>query len=240
MRSATAVSWFAVCGALWALAARPARAAIDERTARERAAEVLRDPELQTERPDGRAEVPPPPPPERPRTPPRERGPSAPVQAPSEISQALIWIVVGAIAVALVAVLVGQLGRSMRRRKLDAARREGHTPVELALEVDARQLDETLRRALALAEAGRYEEAVHVLLQGAIADLQERAGLATEPALTSRELLQRAALPADPRAAFAELVVVVEVSLFGGLAVTRDDFDRCATSFRLLRKAVVA
>jgi len=233
------VAWWSVALALGSGSARALPPSIDERVARERAAEVLRDPELQTSRPDGEADLPPPPErDEAPRRPLRDRTSSGPVQAPSDISQALIWIVLGAIGVALIAVLAGQLGRSWRRRKIEATRKAPGAALLPEVGGDTERLDETLARALGLARAGRFEEAVHVLLAGAIVDLQTRAGLTTEPALTSRELLSRASLSPDPRAAFAELVVVVEVSLFGGQPVTKDDFERCAGSFRTLRQAV--
>ncbi|MFO0751185.1 MAG: hypothetical protein U1F43_36755 [Myxococcota bacterium] len=233
---ATALS-LALVASGWAPAAH---AALDDDAVRARTREVLADPNFQTDRPDGNEPDVEDPAPPRP-TPERSSAPSAPLQAPSEISQALIWIVLGGIAVFVLVLLGGQAARSLRQRKISSTRRGGPEPeLELGPGMDLERLDETLRAAMALAADGRFEEAVHLLLTGAIADLQRGAGLTTEVALTSRELLSQAKLRPEPQAAFRELVFAVEVSLFGGMAVARDDFERCATSFRTLRQAVAA
>lgn len=213
----------------------PAHAALDDDTVRQRAQHVLADPEYQTKRPDGGAS--PNPKPEQKR---RARsdggGDPTSVKAPSEISMVLVWIVLGGILV-FVAVMIGtQARRGIRRKSALSKPKVIAAPIAHG-ELDADKLDETLRAALALAAAGRFEEAVHLLLTGAIRELQQNVGLATEVALTSRELLAAANLRPEPQDAFKDLVFAVEVSLFGGVDVSQADFERCATSFRTLRRA---
>lgn len=215
----------------------PAFAALDDDAVRARTREVMADPQYQSQRPDG-GESPNPKPKQERRY--REGGggdsSSPPVRAPSEISMVLVWIVLGGILVFVAVLLATQARRSLGRGRVGDKRAVIPAPAAHA-ELDALKLDETLRAALKLAGEGRFEEAVHLLLTGAIRELQESAGLATEPAFTSRELLERANLRAEPQGAFRDLVFSVEVSLFGGLAVSQDDFERCATSFRTLRQA---
>lgn len=221
--------------------AASSRAALDDEAVRARSREVLANPEYQTGRPDGSADKPPDLPPPRRTERSRDFSDNAPVSAPSEISAAIIWIVLGGILLFVVVLVAGQTSRHLRKRKLGAPKgKTSDVDLDAVSALDAERLDETLRAAMELARQGRFEEAVHLLLAGAIADLQRGAGLATEVALTSRELLEQASLRPEPKAAFRELVFAVEVSLFGGLAVGPDDFARCADSFRTLRQAVAA
>jgi hypothetical protein len=76
-----------------------------------------------------------------------------------------------------------------------------------------------------LAAQGRHSEAVHALLLEALQrlDIAAREGRA----LTSREVLSRARLTAERRAALEELIVSVERSLFGGAALGSADYERC-------------
>lgn len=67
-----------------------------------------------------------------------------------------------------------------------------------------------------LAAAGRFEEAIHLLLFRSINDLAGRRPGAVRPALTSRDIAGLDVLPAEARAAFARLAQAVERSFFGG------------------------
>jgi hypothetical protein len=207
------------------------RAAVDE---------VLSDPRYQRTRPDGKL-------PTRfdepdlseqllPDFEPRDFAPSE----ASGVSEALLWVLLGVFGLVLLAVLVREGARFARQRKRRQKKKKkaGAQPGEeldvaqLALE----QLPETLKRARALAAEGRYEEAVHVLLGGALGYLHALANFTLEPAFTSREVLTRAPLAAEMRRAFGHLVGTVEVSLFGGLPVAVEDFGRCEQSFVMLHQ----
>lgn len=89
--------------------------------------------------------------------------------------------------------------------------------------------DETRARALledadALAAAGRYEEAIHILLFRSIDDLVSRRPGVVRPALTSRDIAGLAVLPADARSAFTRLAEAVERTFFGGRPAGPDEF----------------
>lgn len=76
-----------------------------------------------------------------------------------------------------------------------------------------------LEEAEALAQAGRYAEAVHCLLLRSVEDIARRRPDAIRPALTSRELTNSALLPDRARSLFGGLARLVEQSLFGGRPV---------------------
>ena len=85
-----------------------------------------------------------------------------------------------------------------------------------------------------LAAQGRYGEAVHALLLLAIEQVARRSNQGLPPSCTSRELVRQLPLRESARAAFAELVAAVEVSLFGGLAAGATDYARGLRLFGLV------
>lgn len=88
-----------------------------------------------------------------------------------------------------------------------------------------------LREAQALADAGRFDEAVHRLLNQSIADLVRRRPREVRPALTSRDIAALQIIPDDPRAAFARIAARVEHSLFGGRALALGDFEQARADY---------
>ena len=80
-----------------------------------------------------------------------------------------------------------------------------------------------------LAAAGRFAEAIHVLLLETLSALSRAAQLA--PSLTSREIVARVPLPARARDALSGLVLAVEVSRFGGAAAGERDYHACLERF---------
>jgi hypothetical protein len=88
-----------------------------------------------------------------------------------------------------------------------------------------------------LAQAGRLDEAIHLLLLRFIDDIRERTRTALQPALTSREILTGTSLPDDARARLADVVTSVEHSHFGGQPVSREAFERCLAGYRAFTTA---
>ena len=88
-----------------------------------------------------------------------------------------------------------------------------------------------LADADALAEAGKYAEAVHLLLLRSIEDLEQFRPRTVQRASTAREIEQLGVMPATVRTAFAGIMAVVERSLFGGAPVTREDYVRCRAEY---------
>lgn len=89
---------------------------------------------------------------------------------------------------------------------------------------DAGQARALLEDADNLAAAGRFEEAIHLLLFRSIDDLVSRRPGAVKPALTSRDIAELQTLPGEARAAFTRLAQAVERTFFGGRPAGAEDF----------------
>lgn len=115
----------------------------------------------------------------------------------------------------------------LRRRRSDAlALDDDDQPLFAAAPVRA-----WLREADALAAAGRFAEAAHLLLFRSVEDLARRRPGTVRPALTARELAAAPAFPARARACFAAIATVVERSLFGGRPVDADDWRETRATY---------
>lgn len=135
-----------------------------------------------------------------------------------------------ALAVALMAV-VGVLAVLWVSRAVAGRRRAVRAPSPAVTPVAPVLHDVPLGEIDALAAAGRYDEAVHVLLLRSIAAVG-RTVKALPVSLTSREVLARAPLPDGAAAELAGIVDAVETSWFGGRPVGREGFEACRERFR--------
>jgi hypothetical protein len=140
----------------------------------------------------------------------------------------IFWFAVAAFVLVLLYALFryageGGLARLLRRRPREEPADEWRPE-----EAPARAL---LREADALAEAGRFDEAAHLLLFRSLEDIDRRRPNLVRPALTSRELAGAPQLPPGPRAAFTRIVMAVERSLFGGRSLGEADWTGCRTAY---------
>lgn len=85
-----------------------------------------------------------------------------------------------------------------------------------------------------LAAAGRFEEAIHLLLLHAFNHLSRALDVSFSDSKTARELARELPLTPTRRQALAELVGQVELSLFGGRPAAAEHYARCRRSFELL------
>lgn len=92
--------------------------------------------------------------------------------------------------------------------------------------------------AEALAEQGRFGEAIHLLLLRTFEVLARRMGSRLAPGMTAREALAKIALPPPARPALADLVEAVETTTFAGRAASEQDYQRCAERFGVLKSAL--
>lgn len=92
----------------------------------------------------------------------------------------------------------------------------------------ARQL---LDEADALAAAGDFGEAAHLVLLRSVEQIARHRPDALQPALTSRDIVRTAPLPGDVRSAFGVIADIVEAGLFGGRAVGRDAWLACRAAY---------
>lgn len=96
---------------------------------------------------------------------------------------------------------------------------------------DAEVALELLARADRLAAAGRFDEAIRLILFRSIADFTRRRPGAVRPSLTSRDIARLEAMPSAPRAAFARIAAAVEQAVFAGRPVAEPDFQRCRRDY---------
>jgi len=106
-------------------------------------------------------------------------------------------------------------------------------PVELQSEwaPTAAKAQTLLEDADRLAAAGRYDEAVHILLFRSIDDIDRRWPNTVRPALTSRDIADHAHLSEAARRTFTGIAEVVERSFFGGAEVGAGDFKACREAY---------
>ena len=97
---------------------------------------------------------------------------------------------------------------------------------------DAAVARSLLEDADALAAAGRYAEAVHLLLFRSIDDIRERREGGVPASLTSREITSLNALPDRARKLLSPIVDIVERSFFGGRPVDADGWQTARATYQ--------
>jgi hypothetical protein len=142
--------------------------------------------------------------------------------------RAVLYILcIAGICLILFAVFRGVSGRF--RQKIDIVDEND----EAGVVTRTRRFDSvgTLSDADALAEAGRYAEAVRVLLFRSLEFLRSGIGDALFPYLTSREILLISGLDAAERDALKRIVATEEVSHFGAAPLNADAYRNCRRDF---------
>jgi hypothetical protein len=82
-----------------------------------------------------------------------------------------------------------------------------------------------------LAAAGRFAEAVHLILFRSIEDIEGKRPDLISPALTSRDIAGLEGVPQAARETFSQIARVVERSFFGGRPVGAEEFAQCRTAY---------
>lgn len=134
-----------------------------------------------------------------------------------------------ALLVALVVFLILREVVGVRWARRRRARPPRPTPADWR--PDAAKARALLEDADRLAEQGRFEEAVHLILYRSIDDIEGRRPRAVRPALTSRDIAALEAVPGPARTAFTHIAQVVEASFFGGRSVDRQGFAECRSAY---------
>jgi hypothetical protein len=137
----------------------------------------------------------------------------------------VFWAGVALGAVALVWVIVRDLpfARVLRRRKAMVA------PMDWRPEPGAAHA--LLEDADRLAQAGRFADAIHLILFRSIEDIGKKRPDAVRAAFTSRDIVEAAPLSETGRSAFRLITEAVERSFFGGRPAEAADFDRCRRQY---------
>ncbi len=158
----------------------------------------------------------------------REKGGSWSVfEVLGPILRVVFWVVVGLVAVAIIAMILRELGYlRLPQRKPKASANE-----TLDLNPTAEQAHALLADADRLAQQGLFAEAARHLLHRSIEDIEDRRGARLAIAMTSREIARSDALTARAREAFAFIARVVERGVFAGRPVSADDYQECRDAY---------
>jgi hypothetical protein len=140
----------------------------------------------------------------------------------------LFWI---GLALGVGAILLF-IGRELLAVRFPNWRRKPKAAAEPEWRPAADRAHTLLEDADRLAAAGRYGEAVRLILFRSIEDIDQRWPNQVRPALTSRDIARLAILPTGARNTFAGIARVVEHSLFGGRAVAADEFVACRDAYQ--------
>jgi len=146
------------------------------------------------------------------------------------ISPFLRYVFWGGLALA-VGLLAFFVGRELLRVRFERRRRSRAAEAVADWRPEPARAKALLQDADALAAAGRYGEAAHLLLFRSIDDLAVRKPGLVRPALTSRDIAAMDAVPPAPRTAFARIAAVVERGVFGGRAVDAGQFAECRAAY---------
>ncbi len=147
------------------------------------------------------------------------------------VATGLFWLLVAAALLTALYFLVPTL-----RQWVDAARarwrqRAGGPPTADGWQPDAAVARNLLAEADALAGAGQFAEAAHLLLYRSLDDIRARRPGLLRPALTARGIAAANALPATARAAFGELAATVEFGLFARRPVGADQWQSARDAY---------
>jgi hypothetical protein len=144
----------------------------------------------------------------------------------SAILRFLVWALIAAVAIALLAMIFQRLRHGEWRLPWRRGEESAILPAEEEeWRPEAAPVRSWLEEADALAGKGRFAEAIHHLLLRSVEDLARRRPHLVRPALTSRELAASDGIPSAARDLFASIARLVERSLFGGRAVGKAEWD---------------
>lgn len=143
----------------------------------------------------------------------------------------VFWLAVAALIIFLLYTLVPAVkdwvDSLIGRRRIKAADGPDHPDWHPSMEA-ARNL---LAEADALAAAGRYGDAVRLLLGRSLEDIAVRRPGLLKPAMTARAIAIEPALPPPARSAFAEMAATVERALFALRVISADEWQTTRAAY---------
>jgi hypothetical protein len=147
------------------------------------------------------------------------------------IAPLLGWLFVGGLAAALLVVLFF-IGREfVQARWPDVFKRKRPAPKPAPWRPQAASARALLEEADRLAAAGRYGEAVRLILHRSIEEIEGRRPRLVKPAYTAREIGRLTDIPDNARDVFVGIAGVVEKSFFGGQALDAHGFAACRKAY---------
>ncbi|HEY1926272.1 MAG TPA: hypothetical protein VGG92_02310 [Caulobacteraceae bacterium] len=149
------------------------------------------------------------------------------VKAALPVLRVLFWVGLG-LALALVLYLIVSEVAGVRLFR----RRRAQRPAMIDWRPDRTLALALLEDADRLASAGRFDEAVRLLLHRGVQDIETKRPRLVRPALTARDISALPGLPAAAKTAFAEMARIVEASAFAGRAAGAEGFARCREAYQ--------
>ncbi|QLC23201.1 hypothetical protein HFP51_14010 [Parasphingopyxis sp. CP4] len=141
--------------------------------------------------------------------------------------EALFWIA----AVGIGGLILFSIGRSLVRYFSDRQPAIEEEEEDEIWRPEAKAAIGLLGDADALAQQGRYAEAVHLLLHRSVADIEERLPDFLRPALTSRDISRAETLPSPARSAFTSIATVVERGIFATRPVDEQGWSEARSAY---------
>jgi len=163
--------------------------------------------------------------------PPKPRPPSRNWEISFDLGSIVNYLLIGLVVVVLVVVALRLLSGEWTLLPRGA---EPPAPEQTPGTARREQLRARLDSADREAVAGDWASAIHILLLTSIDLLRRRVGQDVPDAMTSRELVGEARLPAETREDFAALVSAAELCHFGGRAADKPLYERCRGHYERL------
>ena len=138
-----------------------------------------------------------------------------------------LWVLAAIFALAIAALVVAR----MRGMEWPWRRKRGEAEADESWRPEAAEARELLGEADALAAAGRFSEAAHLLLYRSIEDVDERRPDLIRKSLTSRDIASLPAIPERPRGAFARIAALVERGFFARRDLAETEWRECRTAY---------
>jgi hypothetical protein len=154
------------------------------------------------------------------------------LEAIGPLARILFWTVIG---VAVLAFVIFAVRRWLARDRSIGDDDSMPAPVSVTLapdRPDARTARTRLEEADALAAAGRFDEAVRLLLHSSHADLETARKASLARSMTAREITSLAELSARARAALSPITALVERALFAGRALDTQDYTTARAAYQ--------
>jgi len=144
--------------------------------------------------------------------------------------QFIFWAAITAVAAGILYFLFGE---AIRVRFGKSGDLEPASPDDILPDIrpDADTARSLLEEADLLARAGKFAEAVHLLLFRSIDDIQQRLEGGVPRSLTAREIGGLRQLPEHAKLTLSPIIVIVERSFFGDRDVDQDEWETARGSY---------
>jgi hypothetical protein len=152
-------------------------------------------------------------------------------QVLSAIAPFVGWVFIGGLVLALLLVLFFLAREFARTRWPELFKRKRAAPKPEPWRPDAVVARALLEEADKLAAAGRYAEAVRLILHRSIEDIEGHRPRLVKPAYTAREIGRLTDIPDNARGVFVGIAGVVEKSFFGGQGLDAAGFSACRKAY---------